>query len=208
MIETVVNIIQLIITGSCCGIALYHAVRTGHKAWTLTGLFAGMFFMGDLYWLLFLLFYGETPPYSFIPYVSWDASYLFLLLLLTEIKGGIRRKPVMRVLIPVMVFTVSLCLYYMTFGDYIGNIIVMVLMSMLIYHSLDGLLSKQEPVAEDNRRSVFKATLFFCFAEYGSWTMSCFSEGSAVRDLYYLFDLLITLSFILVVLAVRKAVSR
>ena len=54
MIETVVNIIQLIITGACSGIALFNAVRTEHRAWTLVGLFSGIFFMGDLYWLLFL----------------------------------------------------------------------------------------------------------------------------------------------------------
>ena len=94
MIETVVNIIQLIITGVCSGIALFNAVRTEHRAWTLVGLFSGIFFMGDLYWLLFLLFYGETPPYSFIPYMSWYASYLFMLLLLVTVKGGIRRRPV------------------------------------------------------------------------------------------------------------------
>ena len=87
MIETVVNIIQLIITGACSGIALFNAVRTEHRAWTLVGLFSGIFFMGDLYWLLFLLFYGETPPYSFIPYMSWYASYLFMLLLLVTVKG-------------------------------------------------------------------------------------------------------------------------
>jgi hypothetical protein len=208
VIETVVNIIQLIITGACSGIALFNAVRTEHRAWTLVGLFSGIFFMGDLYWLLFLLFYGETPPYSFIPYMSWYASYLFMLLLLVTIKGGIRRRPVRRILIPVMLFTVSMCLYYMTFGDYIGNIICMLLMSMLIYHSADGLINHTEQVTEGNNRSIFEATLFFCFAEYGSWTVSCFSEGRAVRDLYYLFDLLLSLSFILIVLAARKAVDR
>ena len=166
MIETVVNIIQLIITGACSGIALFNAVRTEHRAWTLVGLFSGIFFMGDLYWLLFLLFYGETPPYSFIPYMSWYASYLFMLLLLVTVKGGIRRRPVRRILIPVMLFTVSMCLYYMTFGDYIGNIICMLLMSMLIYHSADGLINHTEQVTEGNNRSIFEATRCFCFAAY------------------------------------------
>lgn len=231
MTESLINIFQLIISGTCAGIALCKAVRSGSRIWILMGLFSGLFFMGDLYWQLFLLFYDMTPPYSYIPYMSWYASYLFLLLLLIELRGGVRKRPVPRVLIPVMAFTLPLCIFFMSFGDYISNIISLILMSMLIYRSADGLLSCRAAErsgtggkcgasekcdeggspgvsgrlgtgdsSDPDGKPVYRAVLFFCACEYGSWTASCFSS-----NIYYLFDILLSLCIIILILAVNKA---
>ena len=202
MTESLLNAFQLVITGICAGIALFRSAGGGGKTWTLLGLFSGIFFMGDLYWQLFLVFYGMTPPYSFIPYLSWYSSYLFLLMLLIEIKGRVRRRPVTKIIVPVMVFTVSMSLLFMTHGDYIGNLICFVLMSMLIYHSLDGLMNY--PVW----KSFFAAVLFFCFAEYGTWTASCFDETMAGMNLYYLFDLLLSVSIIFITMAAGRTLGK
>jgi hypothetical protein len=82
MTEIVENTIQLVMTGACSGIAVYRAVRDNERAWALFALFSGIYCLGDLYWLLYLLFFGNTPQHYSVADMSWNASYLFLLLLI------------------------------------------------------------------------------------------------------------------------------
>lgn len=95
MVEIIDNIIQLIITGTCTVAAMWKAVRTYRREWFLFSLFTGIFFLGDLFWELYIVFYSRTPFYSFIPNLSWCTAYLFLLLMLLHIKekkrGGTTR---------------------------------------------------------------------------------------------------------------------
>ncbi|MBR3189095.1 MAG: hypothetical protein IKF59_13855, partial [Lachnospiraceae bacterium] len=63
-----------------------------NRAWIVLALASGVFFLGDLYCVLFLVLYGRTPAYSYIPYLSWYASYLFLLLLLFELRRSREEK--------------------------------------------------------------------------------------------------------------------
>ncbi len=77
MIETIDNTFQLAATGICAGISLFRGVRRKERAWALLGLFAGIFFLGDLYWLLFMVFFGDEPQFFTISDLSWYTSYLF-----------------------------------------------------------------------------------------------------------------------------------
>ena len=81
MIEIIENSLQLAVLGFCSVIAVIRTISTMKRAWLLLAFFYIIFFMGDFYWLFFLIFYGRAPAYSFIPHLSWDASYLFLALL-------------------------------------------------------------------------------------------------------------------------------
>ena len=92
MIESVENALQLLVTGICAVISAYKAVAFRSRTWALLLLFSGAFFLGDLYWLLFMLFYGETPYYSYIPDLSWYTSYLFLFLLLHHAGVNTKKK--------------------------------------------------------------------------------------------------------------------
>lgn len=86
MIEAICNAIQLILTGACTVISLLFAFRSKARVWLLLALFSGVFFLGDLYWYLFLVFYQKTPQYSYVSDLSWDAAYLFLFLLLIQVR--------------------------------------------------------------------------------------------------------------------------
>ena len=220
MIETIENAIQLIVTGLCAVSALTYAVRSKERAWVLLGLSAGLLFLGDLYWQLFLVFYDKTPSTFYISDFSWYTSYLFLLLLLIYINvensqdWQFRLRPGY-LLIPA--FTFGMCAFFMTHGDYLSNIIAALLMTGLIWHSVYGLqmLQKQKPKNQNrggaqpgNRRMLYIVTLIFCGAEYGMWISSCFWMGDTITNVYFWFDFLLSISFVLFLPALRKAVGR
>lgn len=214
MIESIENAIQLIATGLCSVTALWNAVRSKERIWVLLGLFAGIFFLGDLYWQLYLVFYDETPMF-YISEFSWYTSYLFLLLLLVYInvensQGWKFRLRPGYLCIPV--FTFGMCAFYMTRGDYLSNIVAALLMTGLIWHACYGLhmTQKQKRVGEspDHGRMLFIVTLVFCAEEYGIWTSSCFWTGDTISNVYFWFDFLLSITIVLFPPALRKAVSR
>lgn len=221
MIESIDNMIQLVVTGACTSICLYRAVRGQGRAWTLLGLFSGIFFLGDLYWQLFLLFYQDTPEHYTVSELSWYTSYLFLLLLVIYVRVEIcgHRMPTMQqqgglpglarsfppVLWCIPLFTGGMCVLFMQWGDYVSNLIAAGLMTGLLWHALSGILAVRE---DPGKRMLFSVILLFCLAEYAMWVSSCFWDGDTLANPYYWFDLLLSCAFLLFLPALRKAVGR
>lgn len=198
----------LVLTAACTGIALYHAWKTKERAWAFLGLFSGIFFLGDLYWLLFLVFYNKTPQFTNISDLSWDTSYLFLLLLLLYLGGGLKETlwPQLRrywFLWCVPVFTIGMCVFFITRGEILNNIIIAILMTLLITQAVSGLLEQQR-----ERRMLYIIALLFCLLEYALWVSSCFWMGETIANVYYWFDLILSVSFVLFLPALRKAVGK
>lgn len=224
MIEIIENAIQLITTGICTVIAVQKGIRLQSRAWSILALASGVFFLGDLYWELFLVLYSKTPGYSYIPYLSWYAAYLFLLLLLFELKGTQNSGKQRKILWFIPVFSAGMCVFYMQFGDWIGNIITAVFMSLLMWHALDMLLylrdvrsvsrgtgdeiQTTDPVRRCEKGWIFAAVLLFCVAEYAAWTASCFGTYDTLAHPYFWFDTLLSLVFLLFPAALGKAVDR
>ena len=206
MIEIVENAIQLGTTGLCTVLALFHAARSGKRAWLLLALASGVYFLGDLYWLLFLVFYGMTPRDTYIPYLSWYAFYVFLLLLLLEVRGLRPAVPHSRALWLIPLFTAGMAAFYLQWGDWVGNITAAVLMSLLLWHTADCLLLWRGNAAADKRHFAL-ALLAFCAAEYAAWTSSCFWMGDTLGNPYFWFDTLLSFCFLLFPPALRKAVE-
>ena len=209
MIELVDNGIQLILTCISAIIALSKAIATRKREWLLTGLFSGVFFLGSLYWTLFLVFYQQTPLYSYIPYLAWYTSYLILILLLVQIKKEWKKTVPYRVLWLVPVFTVGFFLFFIQRGDYLGNVISTILMTFVLWHSLTGLLSlRGKTGTEAKSRGIYLVALFFCLTEYALWTASWFwIGGDTIRNPYYWLDIILSLYFILILPAVGKEVA-
>lgn len=225
MIESIVNAIQLLTTGTCSFIALYSAVRSKERAWIMLGLFSGIFFLGDLYWMLFLIFYQDTPRFYSVSDLSWYASYLFLMLLILylgeefhglswlfgrgegSLRDRLRQLPTVLWCVPV--FTICMCVFFVQRGDYLSNIVAAVLMTGLIWLALDGFLSLRGRSREQSlQRMLYGVTILFCLTEYALWTSSCFWTGETVANVYYWFDLLLSFTFLLFLPALRKAVGR
>ena len=54
---------------------------------------------------------------------------------------------------------------------------------------------------------LFFITILFCLTEYALWTSSCFWMGDTIANVYYWFDLLLSVTFVLFLPALRKAVD-
>lgn len=207
MISSIENGLQLAVTCGCMVIALYSGVLYKERILILLGLFYGLFFLGDLYWQLYIVFYDNATPSFYVSYFSWYSSYLFLLLLLiyvnvksTEDYRFRFRPPFM--LIPA--FTIGMCAFYMQYGAYLSNIVSAVIMTGLIWHAVYGLMYlRQHPERGEERRMLFIMTLVFCGLEYALWTSTCFDSG----NFYYWLDILLSISLIPFLPAVRKVVG-
>ena len=204
MIEIIENAIQLVTTGICTIIAMRKGIRLQNRAWIVLALASGVFFLGDLYWELFLVLYGHTPGYSYIPYLSWYASYMFLLLLLVELRVPRKEEENRKILWIIPVFSAGMCIFYMQFGDWIGNIITAVFMSLLMWHALDMLLL----LKGSQKAAIFAVVLLFCIVEYAAWTASCFGNYETLAHPYLWLDTLLSAVFLLFPAALGKAVGR
>ena len=205
MIEKIDNGFQLISLGICTALALYRAFSSSDRHWASLALFCAVMALGDLYWFLYMVFYGDTPLYSFIPDYCWIAAFLFLLLLLLHEDNSRIRWHEHKVLYLIPVFTVGMCIFYMRFGKYLTNIFYAVFMTLVMCYSLNGLLSSGK---ENRRCRLYLTSFIFCLVEYLLWTTSCFEwAGPAYLDPYYIFDIMLTVVYILFYPATGKAVE-
>ena len=96
--------------------------------------------------------------------------------------------------------------FYLQWGDWIGNITAAVLMSLLLWHAADS-LSLWRDAQERGKRPLAWAVVLFCAAEYAAWTSSCFWAGDTLANPYFWFDTLLSVWFLLAPAALRKAVE-
>jgi len=204
VIELTINLIQLIFTAICTLVCVYKAYHLRNRAWALLGLTSAVFFLGDLYWQLYIRFYGESPHYSNISYLSWFAAYLFLFMLISEVKDRVEHK-FNKALWLIPVFTTGMCLYYLQWGSYVDNIVSAVLMSMLIWSAVDCLIVEGKG---SDKKWLYITILVFCLLEYLSWTASCHWMGDTLSNPYFWFDFLLSFTFLAFPLALRKAVGK
>ena len=105
-------------------------------------------------------------------------------------------------------FTACMCIFFMQWGDYINNIATAVLMTGLLLYSFDGIIEQNNGNGNDGRfRMLYIATLVFCFSEYIMWLFSCFWMGDTLANPYFWFDILLSGTFILFPVALRKGVQ-
>ncbi len=209
MIESIDNILQIVLTAGCTIYAVFRAVASGKREWILFSLFCGVFFLGDIHYILKLVLYPDTYEDFFTPYICWYTSYLFLLLLLLYLINQKRRKrpPAWMYLLPV--FTAGMCIFFMVKGDEISNLFTFVLMTMVIWNAASGLrILKQSGMMQDPKKWIYILTLVFCLLEYLLWTISFFWIGDKIYNPYFWVDTMISACFVLMTLAVRKAVDR
>lgn len=203
MIERYENILQIAVLILCVIAAVYRAVKYRSRSWTLLAFFYGSWVLGDIYWLTCLLFYDKTPQISVVSDLSWYAAYVFLYLLLrrTSPPEKLSGKRLIAWLGPV--FTIGMAVFYMLRGEILSNLIYAGLMGLLLFAAICRITD-----AGRNRPNLFLPymILVICLLEYALWTSSCFWNEDILLHPYYLFDLLLTVSFPFFLLATKKAV--
>lgn len=203
MIERAENLLEIIVVAVCFFLSLDRALKTRKKGWLILGLVFASYLLGDLYWTLYLFFYGKTPAVFYVSELSWCAAYLFMLLLLHHYQTDAERAVRSPVLWIIPVFVTAMMIFYMTRGDYLLNLAEAVLMGLLMTRSAQGLLALRGRT--DRRKSLFTVMLSFCLIEYMLWTSSCFWQGDTIRNSYFWFAIMLIVCHPLLFLAVRKA---
>ena len=204
MIESVENALQIIVLLICSGIALYRAIANHSQTWVLAFLFFGSWLLGDIYWLVCLLFYGQTPQISIVSDLSWYGSYIFLYLLLYHSSAPDKdsRKHRLPWLGPV--FAAGMAVFFITQGELLSNLIYASLMGLLLFAALSRKIDRKR---YQNQQLLSGMILLFCLLEYGFWTASCFWKTDTLSNPYYWFDFLLTVSFVFFLPAIKKTVT-
>ncbi len=204
MIEQIENTLQIAVLLVCVAVALALALRLRSRPWILLALFFGSWLMGDIYWLVCLIFFGSTPSVSIVADLSWYASYMFLFLLLqlvVPLETG-RGKRILPWIGPL--FAAGMAVFFMQWGEIVGTLICAVLMAMLFYAAIDRLASRDVSGAG---RLLSLLALLFCVLEYGLWVASCYWLTDTLAHPYYWFDLTLTVLFPFFLPVTKKAVA-
>ena len=188
LIERIDNSFQLLCLGICLVFSIYRALFSNKRIWMITTMFFGINFLAVLYWVLYLVFYGETPSFSFISDFCWFSAYLFLLLLLMTAMESKIKHNACKALRFISAFPFGMSLFYMKWGKYLTNLAYAGIMSFLLYHAIQGMLSSEKTSGEYH---LSRSVLSYCVIEYCLWTASCF-ESSVLYYSYYFFDFLFT----------------
>ena len=207
MIESIENAVQLVLLIACTVLAVMYNIRRNPPNGGLLVLFFGSYLLGDLYWLLYLLFYGHTPKIFYVSDLSWYAAYVFLHLLLMRLSTEEERKTRCPAVWLLPAFTTGMCIFYMQYGSYISNVIAAVLMSLLLVHSARGLVHIRKHPEAASRKMLYITVLVFCFIEYCAWTASCIWEGDTLANPYLWLDCGLTVCMVFILPAFRKAVD-
>lgn len=205
MIEIVENAVQFSVLLICAGVAAVQAIRARGGTAALLFFFYISYALADLYSILYLVFYDSTPQVFYVSDLGWYASYLYLFLLLHRMAGPEERMVRHPVLWLPPLFCCGMGAFYMQWGDYPGNIISVVLMSLLTHHAVRGLKYMRAHPEKAANRPLYRAALIFCAAEYCVWTASCFWSGDTWTNLYFLCDCLLTVCMALILPAYRKS---
>lgn len=204
MIDRIGNALQIIVLAVCAGMTIWRAVKTGSRTWALLAFVYTSWLMGDVYWLVCLVFSGMTPQISVVSDLSWYTFYIFLYLLLCHVDPPEECTYSGRLPWLGPVLTAGMAVYFMQWGEILSNLIYAALLGLLLYSCIRRLADKN---GKANRRFLSLLVLIFCVFEYCLWLASCLFEGDTLGNPYYWFDFLLTVSFPLFYLAVRKAVT-
>ena len=105
-------------------------------------------------------------------------------------------------------FGVPLLAFYCTFGDILSNLIWCGMMIVLSYCAIRGLVyAKTQTGAARNIRYFHIGVICFAFAEYLLWTAGCFWPNISPASPTFWCDMLLTLTILGLLPAVRKAVD-
>ena len=208
MAEIIENAFQMAVVAICLAVTVIEVLRTKRRAWIILMLFYSELFIGNLYWQLYMAFYGDYPLFPFASELCWDVAFGFLLLLARSFSRGrigIKKDPIL-LLIPV--FTGGWAIYYMNWGQIADNIVCAVLMGALIMRSVYSINSMKGKYTGAERvnpstRKLFVAILLFCTAEYLSWTASCLFDGNTFANPYIWMDFLVTVACTFFIPAVK-----
>ena len=206
--ELIENLLQLLVTfigGVFSGIAY----RKNHKqAYFLLLCFYGCFALGALYWTLYLLLFSTTPRVFYVSEFGWIGSLIFLRILQATLAGKNEHSFPCRKAWLAPLVGVPLLLFYCTYGDILSNLIWCGMMILLSFCAIRGLAyADTQTGGARNMRYFHIGVLCFVGSEYLLWTVGCFWPNIPMLSPTFWCDILLTLTILGLLPAVRKAVE-
>lgn len=207
MVETVDNLVQLLVALSCCALsgALYLKCRT--QPYFLLCCFYGCFGLGVLYWLLYVVLAAETPLMFYVADIGWIGAFLFLLLLQNCLAS--KEERALRSWAPWLALAIELPLtaYYLHIGDVLYNLIDGALMAAMLTCALRSLIwQSAQPKPDHGKRLFHLAVIGYIVLENCLWLSSYPWAGDTLTNPYFWFDFAVSASLLALFPAVRKAV--
>ena len=206
--ELIENLLQLLVTfaGACLAGFAYWKSRA--QKYFLLFCFYGCFALGALYWTLYLLLFGATPRVFYVSEFGWVASMIFLRILQATLASQDEHSFRSRRAWLAPAFGVPLLAFYCAFGDILSNLIWCGIMIGLSYCAIRGLsYADTQTGAARNMRWFHIGVLCFVYAEYLLWTAGCFWPDTSLASPTFWCDMLLTLTILGLLPAVRKAVD-
>ena len=210
MVEITECTIFILILLICVVIDIIRAVKTRKREWMLLFLFHALYLFSSVYYELYIIFFDDEPQVSHICEIGWYVSYLFLTLLLQNIRDKEMDNKKYKVLFIIPVFTFSMAIGFIIYseGDVFSNVICALLMWVLLRETVKGALFCREKYGKTyNAKWLYRSSFVFCFIEYLTWVISCFFFEESWTNPYYWSDMLLAASFLLFIPSVGKIVN-
>ena len=90
--EVVSNLLQAAVTLLGFGLGGIRYLKSRKQEYFLLTCFYGCFFLGSLYWTLYLLLFSETPQVFYVSEFGWVASVIFLSILQYTLSSAEERR--------------------------------------------------------------------------------------------------------------------
>ena len=206
--EVVSNLLQAAVTllGFCLSGIRY--LKSRKQEYFLLTCFYGCFFLGSLYWTLYLLLFSETPQVFYVSEFGWVASVIFLSILQYTLSSAEERRFPCRKALSAVLIGVPLCIFYCTFGDILSNLLWCGMMIVVSYHAIRGLAyARTQAGAARDMRYFHIGVLCYVAVEYVLWISGCLWPGYSISAPYCWLDLLLTGCLFALLPATGKAVQ-
>ena len=201
------NIVQLLADLAALVMCLFCYISNKRRAW----LYGILFFLSGLlscyYWTTYLIIMGDWPNVSdLMTYSGWNIAFLVLFILLMHMKSPEERRyfhPLMLLPVPLNIWQLTV---YLPYGVLWNNLYQVSINTLTAVFSLQGLLwYRKNRAAGAGKPYVSFAALLIVLFEFSMWTSSCFYPP--VGDLYYPFSMLCSISYLILVWAIRRSFS-
>ena len=172
--------------------SLYSYIEKPNKGWLfLTGYYFASFLSG-YYWITSTLVTHVEPKVSeFTAYFGWNVAYVVLLVAVYEMKNPETRgfRPIIS-FIPIPINLIQFFLY-VQFGGWFNNVWQVSFTTIVMIFCMQSLLYYNNNKKDGSAFPYFSGmVLTFCFAEYVTWTATCFDWPSNAQNPYYYFSVI------------------
>ena len=191
-VDSVIDVLMLLTAIIGMLGSLYSYIEKPKRGWLfLTGYFFASFLSG-YYWITSTLVTHMEPKVSeFTAYFGWNAAYVVLLVAVYEMRNPETKgfRPIIS-FIPIPLNLVQFFIY-VQYGGWFNNVWQVAFTTVTMIFCLQSLIYHNNNKKDGSPFPYFNGlVLTFCFAEYVTWTASCFDWPSAGKNPYYYFSVL------------------